>query len=75
MDYEKLAIAIINTWESDRKESGRTEIVKGVKYLLDNYKTEDELNIIDDVFISLVGYKLSTLEFLSKEIKDEELEE
>ena len=31
MDYEKLAIAIINAWESDRKESGRTEIVKEVK--------------------------------------------
>lgn len=34
MDFEKLAIAIIYAWESDREESGRCEIVKGMRNVL-----------------------------------------
>lgn len=30
IDYDKLAIAIITEWDSDREESGRKELVKGM---------------------------------------------
>ena len=33
IDYDKLAIAIITEWDSDREESGRKELVKGISFM------------------------------------------
>ena len=41
IDYDKLAVAIINEWDSDREESGRKELVKGMSYVLSKYQTEE----------------------------------
>ena len=37
INFDKLAIVIIDEFESDRECSGRDEIVKGMKYVLNKY--------------------------------------
>lgn len=72
IDYAKLAIAIINEFESDREESGRREIERGMKYLLNKYTAKNERKIIDDVLMTLTGWNLKTLLEESREIDDTE---
>ena len=40
IDFDKLAVSIIEAYESDREESGRSELAKGMEYVLDKYKSE-----------------------------------
>lgn len=71
IDYAKLAIAIINEFESDREESGRWEIEKGMEHLLNKYTSKSEREIIDDVLLTLTGCNLETLLEESREIDKE----
>ena len=48
-------------YESDRAESGRKEIVKGMKYTLQKYQTAHDREIIDDMLMNFTGYTLETL--------------
>ena len=73
IDYAKLAIAIINEFESDREKSGRREIERGMKYLLNKYTAKNERKIIDDVLMTLTGWNLKTLLEESREIDDTEV--
>lgn len=47
INFDKLAIAIIDEFESDREYSGRDEIVKGMEYVLNKYTSEHDREIID----------------------------
>lgn len=75
IDYAKLAVVIINEYESDRAESGRKEIRKGMKYVLDKYKSEHDKEIIDEILITFTGWNLETLIQKSEKISDDEVEE
>ena len=68
MDFEKLAIAIIYAWESDREESGRCEIVKGMRNVLRRHPSEHDREIIDEMLITFTGYSLQTLIEKSEEL-------
>ena len=37
INYAKLAVTIIDEYESDRMESGKNEIESGMEYVLDKY--------------------------------------
>ncbi len=43
----------MDAYESDRAESGRKEIVKGMKYTLQKYQTAHDREIIDDMLMTL----------------------
>ena len=58
IDYDALACVIIDAYESDRAESGRKEIVKGIKYTLQKYQTAHDREIIDDMLMNFTGYTL-----------------
>ena len=73
IDYDKLAIAIINEWDSDREESGRKELVKGISYILSKYKTEEERGIIDDMLMTFTGWTLRTLLKKAEAVSDDEV--
>lgn len=73
IDYDKLAIAIINEWDSDREESGRKELVKGMSYVLSKYQTEEERAIIDDMLMTFTGWTLSTLLKKAEAVSDDEV--
>lgn len=73
IDYAKLAIVIINEFESDREESGRREIERGMRLLLSKYVSKNERKIIDDVFMTLTGWNLKSLLEKSIEIDDMEV--
>ena len=73
IDYEKLAIAIINEYETDREEAGRKEIRKGMKYVLDNYTGVRDREIIDEMLITFTGWSLVSLLEISEEVSDDEL--
>lgn len=75
IDYAKLAVVIINEYESDRAESGREEIRKGMKYVLDKYKSEHDKEIIDEMLMTFTGWNLETLIQKSEKISDDEVEE
>ena len=51
----------MDAYESDRAESGRKEIVKGIKYTLQKYQTAHDREIIDDMLMNFTGYTLETL--------------
>lgn len=74
IDYDKLAVVIINEWESDREETGRNEIVKGMKYVLNKYNTAHDREVIDEMLMTFTGYNLETLLDEANEISDEEVE-
>ena len=66
IDYDALACVIMDAYESDRLESGRKEIVKGIKYTLQKYQTAHDREIIDDMLMNLetlveksIGYDYS----------------
>nr|WP_270249074.1 hypothetical protein [Coprococcus catus] len=75
IDYAKLAVVIINEYESDRAESGRKEIRKRMKYVLDKYKSEHDKEIIDEILMTFTGWNLETLVQKSEKISDDEVEE
>lgn len=58
IDYDALACVIMDAYESDRLESGRKEIVKGIKYTLQKYQTAHDREIIDDMLMNFTGYTL-----------------
>lgn len=74
INFEKLAVAIINGFENDREESGRKEIVRGMKYVLEKYQAESERRVIDDMLITFTGWSLESLLEQSEHVTDEELE-
>ena len=73
IDYDKLAIAIINEWDSDREESGRKELVKGMSYILSKYQTEEERGIIDDMLMIFTGWTLRTLLKKAEAVSNDEV--
>ena len=73
IDYDKLAIAIINEWDSDREESGRKELVKGMSYILSKYQTEEERGIIDDMLMTFTGWTLRILLKKAEAVSDDEV--
>lgn len=75
INFDKLAIAIIDEFESDRECSGRNEIVKGMKYVLDKYTSEHDREIIDQMLMTFTGWTLQILLEKAKEISNEEIEE
>lgn len=76
INYDKLAIAIINSFESDREESGRREIVKGMNYVVKKYKdSSNAMSIVDDVLITFTGWSLESLVELSTHVTDDEVDD
>ena len=75
INFDKLAIAIINEFESEREDSGRKELVGGLRFLLNKYQSESEIQIISETLISLTGWSLESLLEKAEEISDEELED
>ncbi len=73
IDYDKLAIAIITEWDSDREESGRKELVKGMSFILSKYQTEEERGIIDDMLMTFTGWTLRTLLKKAEAVSDDEV--
>lgn len=61
INFDKLAVSIIETYESDREESGRSELAKGMEYVLDKYKTDHDREIISEILMVFTGYSLDTL--------------
>lgn len=61
IDFDKLAVSIIEAYESDREESGRSELAKGMEYVLDKYKSEHDREVISEVLMAFTGYSLDTL--------------
>lgn len=60
IDFDKLAVSIIEAYESDREESGRSELAKGMEYVLDKYKSEHDREVISEVLMAFTGYSLDT---------------
>lgn len=75
INFDKLAIAIIDEFESDRESSGRNEIVKGMKYVLNKYTSGHDREIIDQMLMTFTGWTLQILLEKAKEVSDEEIEE
>lgn len=75
INFDKLAIAIIDEFESDREYSGRDEIVKGMKYVLSKYTSGHDREIIDQMLMTFTGWALQTLLEKANEVSDEEVEE
>ena len=73
INYAKLAVAIINEYESDRMESGRDQIEEGMKYILDKYTSEDEREIVDEMLMVFTGWKLDSLLEKAEKVSDEEI--
>lgn len=74
INFDKLAIAIIDEFESDREYSGRDEIVKGMEYVLNKYTSEHDREIIDQMLMTFTGWTLQTLLEKAEEVSDEEIE-
>ena len=75
INYAKLAVTIIDEYESDRMESGRNEIESGMEYVLDKYTSEHDREIIDEMLMTFTGWNLETLIQKSEKISDDEVEE
>lgn len=73
INYAKLAIAIIEEFESDREETGRKEIEKGMRYIVNKYTTPHDMEVVDDVFITITGYSLSSLIKKAERIPDDDV--
>lgn len=55
IDFDQLACEIIDQYESDRLESGRAEIVSGMKYILEKYTDSHDRKIIDEMLMIFTG--------------------
>lgn len=75
VNFDKLAIVVINEFESEREESGRKELVKGLKQLFDMYQESRDMEIINETLISLTGWSLESLLEKAEGISDDEVEE
>ena len=75
INFDKLAIVIIDEFESDRECSGRDEIVKGMKYVLNKYTSGHDREIIDQMFMTFTGWTPQTLLGKANKVSDEEIEE
>lgn len=76
INYDKLAIAIIKLFKSDRDESGRREIVKGMNYVVKKHKdSSNAMSIVDDVLIAFTGWSLKNLVELSTHVTDDEVDD
>ena len=71
INQDKLAVAIIDAYDSDRMESGRKELVRGMRYVFEKYQKEEELQVVDDMLIAFTGYKLDTLLNMAEQISDD----
>lgn len=71
INYDKLAVAIIEAYDSDRMESGRKELVRGMRYVFEKYQKEEELQVVDDMLIAFTGYKLDALLNMAEQISDD----
>ena len=60
-DYGKLAVTIIDEFDKDKEESGRSEMERSLELLLDKHDNEHDLEVISDTLIALTGYSLETL--------------
>ena len=66
---EKLAVALINAFESERDESGRSEVANGLSYLLRKYGSKPyDMRIVDDVITFMCGFGLDTLMVIAKTV-------
>ena len=70
INFDKLAIVIIDEFESDRECSGRDEIVKGMKYVLNKYTSGHDREIIDQMLMTFTGWTLQTLLGKAKKLKN-----
>lgn len=72
-NFGKLAVAIIEEFDIDKEESGRSEMERSLELLLDKYDNEHDLEVISDTLCALTGYSLETLAEKSKKVElDEE---
>ena len=61
INFDKLAIVIIDEFESDRECSGRNEIVKGMEHVLNKYTSGHDREIIDQMLMTFTGWTLQIL--------------
>ncbi len=67
--YDKLAVALIDEFESEREISGRREVVSSLMYLFRKYLEKDyDMRIVDDVVVSLCGSSLESLVTAAKRV-------
>ena len=66
---------LLTSFESDRECSGRDEIVKGMKYVLNKYTSGHDREIIDQMLMTFTGWTLQTLLGKANKVSDEEIEE
>ena len=72
-NFGKLAVTIIDEFDRDKEESGRSEMERSLEFLLDKYDNEHDLEVISDTLCALTGYSLETLAEKSKKVElDEE---
>lgn len=74
VDFDRLAYQIVTDFESEREESGRREIERGMRHLLGRFKTPEERKIISETLISLTGFSLDSIVENSRHISEDELE-
>ena len=75
INFEKLAVAIIDSFESDPMESGRREIARGMKYVLEKYNSESELKVVDSMLMTFTGWSLASLMEMAEKVSDDEVNE
>lgn len=72
-NFWELAVTIIEEFNIDREENGRSEMERSLELLLDKYDNEHDLEVISDTLCALTGYSLETLAEKSKKVElDEE---
>lgn len=72
-NYGKLAVTIIEEFDTDKEESGRSVMERSLELLLDKYDNEHDFEVISDTLCALTGYSLETLVEKSKDVElDEE---
>lgn len=72
-NFGELAVTIIEEFNIDREENGRSEMERSLELLLDKYDNEHDLEVISDTLCALTGYSLETLAEKSKKVElDEE---
>lgn len=72
-NYGKLAVTIIEEFDADKEESGRSAMKRSLEILLEKYDNEHDFEVISDTLCTLTGYSLETLAEKSKEVDlDEE---